>query len=252
MFTSPRIVWLSCVGAPFARLVVESYIAAGGPIPELVMLVPSDSRTTSPLFTAATIIFGARPRDLKEMGTSQLCSVLRDLVRSRPTYDAFPGAEVRLVNSAHDRDSLNLLHSERPTVLVANSFPEVLTVSALGAASIGALNIHHGRLPSYRGHHATFWEFYDGLDEGTVTVHLMTRQVDAGPVVAVGRIPLSGRSLLGTTIAKKRLGGKLLADAVRAALDGRLDLRASPTSSSVPAARPWPTLRELLTTRLVR
>ncbi|HXL99854.1 MAG TPA: formyltransferase family protein, partial [Rhizomicrobium sp.] len=83
-----------------------------------------------------------------------------------------------------------------------------------------ALNVHNGLLPKYRGHFATFWEVLEREPRYGVTVHRMAAKVDAGAIVAQQTLGWDeATSFADLLIRKKRIGGALLARAVRDAFD---------------------------------
>jgi methionyl-tRNA formyltransferase len=66
----------------------------------------------------------------------------------------------------------------------------ILREPVFTAARHGAVNLHCGRLPQYRGAPPAFWELYEGERDIGVTVHRVTAQVDAGPILAQCVLPL--------------------------------------------------------------
>jgi Formyl transferase len=68
------------------------------------------------------------------------------------------------------------------------------------------LNYHDGVLPRYRGVAATAWSIYERADESGFTFHVMTEEVDGGPVLLEGAVPLAPEAALWPTErAKTRL-----------------------------------------------
>ena len=53
-----------------------------------------------------------------------------------------------------------------------------------------AVNVHGSLLPAYRGRATAFWPLYDDRDRSGVTAHLMTPELDAGPIVERRPFPL--------------------------------------------------------------
>lgn len=68
------------------------------------------------------------------------------------------------------------------------------------------INYHDGLLPQYRGVAATSWSIYESARRSGFSFHLMTEEVDGGPILLEGAIPLGPRALLWPTLrAKTRL-----------------------------------------------
>jgi methionyl-tRNA formyltransferase len=53
-----------------------------------------------------------------------------------------------------------------------------------------AINVHGSLLPNYRGRATAFWPLYHGEERSGVTAHLMTPELDAGPIVERRSFPL--------------------------------------------------------------
>lgn len=69
--------------------------------------------------------------------------------------------------------------------------------SLLAIPDRGWLNLHHGRLPDYRGVFSVFWAMLHGEPALYVTAHLMEPRIDRGPVVLERAIPVPA----GATVA---------------------------------------------------
>ncbi len=54
-----------------------------------------------------------------------------------------------------------------------------------------AINYHNGLLPGYRGLKATAWSVYQGDKETGFTFHRMGKELDEGPVLVQGAVPVS-------------------------------------------------------------
>ena len=69
-------------------------------------------------------------------------------------------------------------------------FPRRLSAEIAALPAYGCFNIHPSLLPRYRGPSPLFWQFYNGERDGGVTVHRVTENIDAGPVIAQRRMVL--------------------------------------------------------------
>jgi methionyl-tRNA formyltransferase len=61
---------------------------------------------------------------------------------------------------------------------------------ALGIPRLGWLNLHHGRLPDFRGAFSVFWAMRTGERILYATAHLMGSRLDDGPVVVEEPVPV--------------------------------------------------------------
>jgi len=83
-----------------------------------------------------------------------------------------------------------LRHVE-PDVLFTWSYSMVLTPAILAVPRHGAVNIHGGLLPQYRGGHVMQWAILNGEKESGATLHYMDSGVDTGPIIDTVRFPIT-------------------------------------------------------------
>jgi methionyl-tRNA formyltransferase len=99
-----------------------------------------------------------------------------------------PGVDV--VVSNHPGRWAAMLAPLRPDLIVSGGFPWRIPADVLALPRLGAINFHDAPLPRHRGPNATGWAFRLGDAETALTVHRLTPDFDAGPVLAQARIPI--------------------------------------------------------------
>jgi hypothetical protein len=165
----------------------------------------------------------------------------------------FHGAAVRTLRSLNTAEGVGALREAAPDLLVSVGAPEIFKPAVLRAPALAAINVHNGRLPTYRGLFGTFWEALAGEAWGYTSVHVMEPEVDAGAVLAQGAVRLAGVSLMEALAAKKALGGRLLAWLVGfVAREGRLPPPCPLNAGLAAGYYSWPSLREMVRLRLRR
>lgn len=96
-----------------------------------------------------------------------------------------PGSPTHVVSSMNDPSTRDLVRSLAPDLTV------VCGTGVLGRKLIAAVpglivNLHTGLLPHYRGNHCIYFAFrrqdWDGI---AATLHVLTPELDAGPILAV-------------------------------------------------------------------
>ena len=103
-----------------------------------------------------------------------------------------------------------------PDVIVSVAAPELFKRALLALPRLGCINIHCGRLPTYRGMMPTFWQMLRGESAVTITVHTMAEKLDAGAVIATGTLELKARDSLDRVITEaKRTSARLLIRVLR-------------------------------------
>jgi methionyl-tRNA formyltransferase len=126
------------------------------------------------------------------------------------------GPETVVESCASTADFRDRLARAAPDVLVSIGAPVVFKADLLAIPRLGAINVHNGQLPRYRGHFGTFWEVKQGESESATVIHRMAATVDAGPILRQARVPLADvKGFLDLLIVKKRRGGELLADLLK-------------------------------------
>ncbi len=68
-------------------------------------------------------------------------------------------------------------------LLLVAGCAHVLGPELCAAPRLGALNFHPSRLPAYRGREPLFWALLRGEPIVAITVHRLTAEVDAGPIL---------------------------------------------------------------------
>ena len=125
--------------------------------------------------------------------------------RRSPTYLEVvaavpPGVDVIVSN--HPERWAAMLTPLRPDLIFSGGFPWRIPADVLALPRLGAINVHDAPLPRHRGPNATGWAFRGGDTETALTIHRITREFDAGPILAQVRVPITDDDDLTTLMAK--------------------------------------------------
>ena len=103
--------------------------------------------------------------------------------------------------------------------LVRYSKPEIFEIPR-----IATINVHRGIAPAYRGQRTIFWSLYFAdFDHIGITVHLVDRGIDTGPILAHGFPDLHPGDSEATILAKDmELAAELVSNLLTAAKAGQL------------------------------
>jgi methionyl-tRNA formyltransferase len=139
-----------------------------------------------------------RRRSIESLSVSMGLTVIRPRSINRPKYIA----RVRAI---------------APDVIISVAAPEIFKAELLSIPRLGCINIHSGRLPTYRGMMPTFWQMQRGERAATITVHRMAEKLDAGDVLAMQAFPIApmdslDRVIKGTKCEGARLVIRVLRD----------------------------------------
>ena len=136
------------------------------------------------------------------------------------------------VRSANGQDTVRLLRTMDPTVIVVNG-TRIISSQVLDAMNCPFINTHTGITPRYRGVHGGYWALAEGRPEmvGT-TVHLVDEGIDTGGVLARATFDPSPDDSVATYPYLHLVAGlPLLADQVGRILAGE---KPSPLAEEIP------------------
>lgn len=117
-------------------------------------------------------------------GHEVLCAVvpkgnaIADAVRR-----SLPGVEIVEVQDANGASFVAELAVRQPEVLVVAGFSTILRQPVLGVARLGAINLHAGRLPQYRGGSPLNWQLLNREPFATCSVLKVDEGIDTGDVL---------------------------------------------------------------------
>lgn len=78
----------------------------------------------------------------------------------------------------------------KPDLIIVNSYSMYLPADVLAIPSHGAINVHTGLLPQYRGPNPIQWAILNRESETGVTLHYMNEEIDCGDVIAQRTVPI--------------------------------------------------------------
>lgn len=140
----------------------------------------------------------------------------------------------------NDARSLAFLESLQPDMIVSAYFSQILRKSVLDVPKKGALNIHPGLLPDYKGAMNYFWALKNGEDRAGVSVHWMDEGIDTGALLARKSFVLKPKATQQQVLATTAFaGGRLLQRVIRKVAAGET-VAALPALAHTGAYYPMP------------
>lgn len=161
-----------------------------------------------------------------------------------------PAEAVTEIATVNSQECIELLRELNPAVVVVNG-TRIIKQEVLEATDAVFINMHAGITPRYRGVHGAYWAIAEGFPEDAgVTVHLVDKGIDTGKVLRQARIKPTEKDNFATyPLLQLRAGLPLLIDAVKDALEGRVEPR-EPMIERPSALWYHPTVGEYLRGRL--
>ena len=135
------------------------------------------------------------------------------------------------VNSREFRSTVARLE---PDLAVLSGYNRILRGRLLAIPSQGAINLHGGKLPEYRGAAPINWQILNGESAGGCSIIVVYEGIDTGPILAEERYPIDpdedARSVLEKTL---RIFPPLLIETLDRLRDGTVAPRAQdPTAGA--------------------
>lgn len=103
----------------------------------------------------------------------------------------------------------------KPDFIIVAAYGKILPQSLLDAARVDAINVHGSVLPAYRGAAPINYALMKGDDETGVTIMRMVKEMDAGPIYHIKKIPIEkSDDAISLTIKLAHLGAEALVEAI--------------------------------------
>jgi methionyl-tRNA formyltransferase len=110
-----------------------------------------------------------------------------------------------------------------PELLVAVAFGKIFRKEFLDLFPLGGINVHASLLPRYRGPSPITAAILNGDRKTGVTVQRLALEMDAGDILGVRAVPLTGRETAGSLSALLAgVGAELLAATVKELAEGHI------------------------------
>lgn len=151
---------------------------------------------SEPMRSKAGGVFGQMRRHLARSGLRMLPYLVLGFGmpgrrRAFRRAAAASGAGFAIVRDVNGPAFLAALHAARPDLIVTLHFDQILAPETLAAARLGGINLHPSLLPQHRGPVPAFWALSDGAGAFGVSLHRLAQRIDAGALLAQGRVMLS-------------------------------------------------------------
>jgi methionyl-tRNA formyltransferase len=111
----------------------------------------------------------------------------------QPSFRRFAGSAgvpVRMTTGINDPDVVAEIAELRPDFLLSFQAAQLLKAALLETPAMGALNLHFGPLPRYRGVAPIAWAIINGETATGVTLHHIRIGVDNGPIISSHSVPI--------------------------------------------------------------
>lgn len=105
----------------------------------------------------------------------------------------------------------------KPDLIAVSGYHKIIPETVLSLPRLGVVNMHASLLPAYRGPSPWKWAIVRGETKTGVTVHVMSRKLDAGDILAQEEVEIGDADTGGSLFEKLcPIGAELLAKTVEA------------------------------------
>ncbi len=121
---------------------------------------------------------------------------------------------IKLQKSINDKESLDLIKSYKPDLLVSILGNEIFKKDLIQLAKFGCINLHSSLLPKYRGLMPTFWVLRNNEKYTGVSVFFVDEGIDSGPIIMQRKILIGNSTHYGLIKKTKKIGMDLILIAI--------------------------------------
>jgi len=128
---------------------------------------------------------------------------------------------------------IDQIRNLQPDVIVVAAYSQIIPENILNIPKYGCVNVHASLLPKYRGASVIQAVILNGEKESGVTIMLMDKTLDTGPILSQTKIDLDENSTaewLYEELAK--LGGKILTNTLKGYVEGKIKPQEQDNSKS--------------------
>ena len=147
------------------------------------------------------------------------------------------GIPVYTPRRVREEESVDLIRSIAPDVIVVAAFGQIIPVSILEIPPYGCINIHASLLPKYRGAAPIQRAVLDGEKQSGVTIMQMDKGLDTGDILLQRAVELAKDETGGSLFTRlSELGAVTIIEALEELESGRLTPIRQPEQSPTPYA----------------
>lgn len=101
------------------------------------------------------------------------------------------GLPLQEIMNVNTPEFVRWMTDQGPDLLLCSAYPQIFGSALLSTARLGGVNFHPSLLPRCRGANPIYWAIASGEKETGVSAHFMTRELDAGDLVAQIPLPIA-------------------------------------------------------------
>jgi len=133
------------------------------------------------------------------------------------------GLKVYCFESIRNAESIEILKSLEPDVMVTAAYGQILSQKVLDVPKMGCVNVHGSLLPLYRGAAPIQWAVINGEKQTGITTMLTERGLDCGDILLQETVEIEKNETAGELFDRLAdLGGDVLVRTLHGMMEGAI------------------------------
>lgn len=135
---------------------------------------------------------------------------------------------VRLDKGINHMDSLALIKSLNPDLMVSIAGNQIFKKKLLSIPRKGTINLHTALLPKYRGLMPTFWVLKNYEKQTGVSVFFVDEGIDSGPIIIQKRVDITNQTQRELILETKKIGMDCIIESLEMIRNNKVELTPNP------------------------
>jgi len=161
----------------------------------------------------------------------KVLSAAGDILRTKRSYGLGQlckrhGVPVIHESNVNAREFVDKVERMCLHLIISVASSVIFKAPLIQAPRCGCINIHHGRLPRYRGMMPTFWQMVHGERKVGICIHEMNTRIDDGRILLQREVDIEPTDTLDSLLKRtKRMAAHFMAEAIDMIKSGNIEYR---------------------------
>jgi methionyl-tRNA formyltransferase len=134
-------------------------------------------------------------------------------------------------NRINSQDFLKAVKDINIDLIISVAAPVIFKKDIIQLPKYGCINIHHAKLPKYRGMMPNFWQRYNNEKSVGMTIHEINPKIDDGRIILQKEVAIQPDETLDSLIKRtKRIGAHFMIEAIDMIRSGTVSYKENPAA----------------------
>jgi len=141
------------------------------------------------------------------------------------------GIPVIYESRINSSDFLKTVKGMNIDLIISVAAPVIFKKDIIQLPKYGCINIHHAKLPKYRGMMPNFWQMYHDEKRAGITIHEINPKIDEGRIIIQEEVDIYPDETLDSLIKRtKKIGAHLMIKAIDMIRSGTVSYKENPAA----------------------